>query len=34
VLAAFFLQQIFIFAVIWLRCWLYSSQMELYRYLK
>jgi len=34
VLAGFFLQQIFIFAVIWLRCWLYSSQMELYRYLK
>jgi len=34
VLGAFFLQQIFIFAVIWLRCWLYSSQMELYRYLK
>lgn len=34
VLGAFFLQQIFIFVVIWLRCWLYSSQMELYRYLK
>jgi len=34
ILAAFFLQQIFIFSVIWVRCWLYSSQMELYKYLK
>jgi hypothetical protein len=34
VLAAFFLQQIFIFVLIWLRCWLYSSQLELYRYLR
>jgi len=34
VLAAFLLQQIFIFSIIWIRCWLYSSQMELYKYLK
>lgn len=33
VLAAFVLQQLFIFALLWLRCLLYSSQMELYRYL-
>jgi hypothetical protein len=31
---AFLSQQIFIFGLIWIRCWLYSSQMELYRYLK
>ena len=30
----FFLQQAFIFAVIWIRCWIYSSQMELYKYIK
>jgi hypothetical protein len=30
---AFLSQQIFIFGLIWIRCWLYSSQMELYRYL-
>ncbi len=29
----FLLQQFFIFGLIWIRCWLYSSQMELYRYL-
>ena len=34
VLIAFFVQQLFIFVIIWLRCLLYSSQMELYRYLK
>lgn len=34
VLIAFFIQQLFIFAIIGLRCWLYSSQMELYRYMK
>jgi hypothetical protein len=34
VLAAFLFQQIFIFGLIWIRCWLYSSQLELYRYLK
>ncbi len=33
VLTAFVLQQIFIFGIIWIRCWLYSSQMELYKYL-
>jgi hypothetical protein len=31
---AFLLQQFFIFGLIWIRCWLYASQMELYRYLK
>lgn len=34
VIIAFLIQQIFIFAVIGIRCWLYSSQLELYRYLK
>jgi hypothetical protein len=34
VLFAFIIQQLFIFLIIWLRCLLYSSQMELYRYLK
>jgi len=33
VLVAFLYQQVFIFSLIWVRCWLYSSQMELYRYL-
>jgi hypothetical protein len=31
---AFLCQQIFVFGLIGIRCWLYSSQMELYRYLK
>jgi hypothetical protein len=31
---AFLIQQTFICGLIWIRCWLYSSQMELYRYLK
>jgi hypothetical protein len=34
VLAAFLIQQLFIFAVIWVRCLLYSSQMQLYKYMK
>lgn len=34
VLAVFILQQMFIFAVIWIRCLLYSSQMAFYRYMK
>jgi len=34
ILAAFIIQQLFIFAVIWIRCLLYSSQMQLYRYMK
>jgi len=34
VLTAFIIQQLFIFAVIWIRCLLYSSQMQLYRYMK
>lgn len=33
VLLALLVQQVFMFALIWIRCWLYSSQMELYRYL-
>ena len=34
VVAAFFLHQLFIFALVWIRCLLYASQWELYRYLK
>jgi hypothetical protein len=34
VLAGFLLQQMFIIAIIWIRCLLYSSQMEFYRYMK
>jgi hypothetical protein len=34
VLTAFLIQQLFIFGLIWIRCWLYASQLELYRYLK
>lgn len=33
VLLAFLIQQLFIFALIFMRCWLYSSELELYRYL-
>lgn len=33
VLFAFILQQIYIFAVVWIRCWLYASQLELYKYI-
>jgi hypothetical protein len=32
--AAFLLQELFIFAIIWIRCWLYSSQLGLYRHMK
>ncbi|NOR15755.1 MAG: hypothetical protein GQ544_08630 [Candidatus Aminicenantes bacterium] len=34
ILASFLIQQLFIFAVIWVRCWLYSSQMKLHQYLQ
>ena len=34
VAVAFLFQQVFVFGLIWIRCWLYSSQMELYRYIK
>jgi hypothetical protein len=34
IILAFLFQQIFIFGLIWIRCWLYSSQMELCRYLE
>jgi len=30
----FVIQQTFICSLIWIRCWLYSSQVELYKYLK
>jgi len=30
----FLIQQFFIFGLIWIRCWLYSSQMELYRFIR
>lgn len=33
VLLAFLIQQLFMFTLIWVRCWLYSSQLELYKYL-
>lgn len=33
VLIAFLFQQAFIFSLIWVRCWLYSAQMELYKFL-
>jgi hypothetical protein len=32
--AIFIIQQMFIFSFIWIRCWLYSSQLELYKYLR
>jgi hypothetical protein len=32
VLCAFVFQQLFMFAVVGIRCWLYASQMELYKY--
>jgi len=34
ILAMFLIQQLFIFGLIWVRCWLYSSQMKLYLYLQ
>ncbi len=34
VLGAFVFQQLFIFTLVWIRCLLYASQWELYRYLK
>jgi len=33
VLFAFIFQQMFIFAVVWIRCWLYASQLELYKFI-
>jgi hypothetical protein len=33
VLFVFLLQQMFIFAVVGIRCWLYASQLELYKYI-
>jgi len=33
VLFAFVIQQTFVFAVVWTRCWLYASQLELYKYI-
>ena len=34
IITVFLIQQIFIGSFIWIRCWLYSSQLELYKYLK
>ncbi len=34
IFVVFLIQQIFICSFIWIRCWLYSSQTELYKYLK
>ncbi len=34
VAVVFVIQQAFICSLIWIRCWLYSSQLELYKYLK
>ena len=34
IFSVFLIQQIFICSFIWIRCWLYSSQVELYKYLK
>ncbi|MCJ7581224.1 MAG: hypothetical protein MUP98_11905 [Candidatus Aminicenantes bacterium] len=34
IFVVFLVQQIFICSFIWVRCWLYSSQLELYKYLK
>lgn len=33
VFLAFFFQQAFIFSLVWVRCWLYSSQLELYKFI-
>ncbi|MBN1221845.1 MAG: hypothetical protein JXB23_01260 [Candidatus Aminicenantes bacterium] len=32
ILIAFIVQQLFVFAVVGIRCWLYASQLELYKY--
>jgi hypothetical protein len=32
VIVVFLIQQLFIFAIIWIRCWLYASELELYKY--
>lgn len=32
VMLIFLIQQLFIFAIIFMRCWLYGSEMELYKY--
>ncbi len=34
IMVVFLIQQMFICSLIWIRCWLYSSQLELYKYLK
>jgi hypothetical protein len=34
ILSAFMLLQLFVFCLIWIRCWLYSSQMHLFRFLQ
>jgi hypothetical protein len=32
VISVFFIQQIFVFVTIFMRCWLYASELELYKY--
>jgi hypothetical protein len=32
VLSAFLLLQLFVLALVWIRCWFYSSQMYLFRF--
>jgi hypothetical protein len=32
VISVFFIQQLFVFALIFVRCWLYASELELYKY--
>ncbi len=34
VFSAFLLLQLFVFSLVWIRCWLYSSQMYLFRFLQ
>jgi hypothetical protein len=32
VTSVFFIQQLFVFSIIYIRCWLYASELELYKY--
>lgn len=32
VISVFFIQQLFVFSIIFIRCWLYASELELYKY--
>lgn len=33
IMAGFIIQQLFIFGIIWVRCWIYAAESELYRYI-